>query len=143
MNALTQTNFGLTSRGLLPIDGQCVCDGCNATGLNRDQVYKYSQYSNVCATCLPLWTHGERDTCTCGKDKINHSGPLAFVECYSCANNPKPKLLSDIADDAAPLPDNDAFYDLMEAGEVKHGLGHISLAHQDDEWRDYHDEGDL
>ena len=143
MNAVETISNGLLARGMMPMDGACKCDGCGASGLTRAQVYKYSHYSTVCETCLPLWTHGERDQCECGRDKINHSGPTAFVECYFCANNPAPKLLSDIADNADPLPNNDAFYDLVEPYERKYGLGGIydHRQHSDDAMRDHSIDG--
>jgi hypothetical protein len=115
MNALTQTttlmNAALVSRGLMPMDGHCTCTHCDKSGLDRSDIHVFGRFDRVCETCRPMYRDDRQITCTCGHDKINHSGPWAFVECYHCAQKPR-------ASETATLPDMDAYLSIMDGVEV-------------------------
>lgn len=57
MNARETINTALISRGLLPMDGDCTCDRCGATGLDRDQVSTVEPHQMIWRRAARIGTH--------------------------------------------------------------------------------------
>jgi hypothetical protein len=118
MNAHTHTNM----RAAIELPATCACDHCKASGLALDAAWQYGS-DVLCATCLPLYTYGNRLCKSCNgsrqvaPDQINHSGSAKYGSkiCRDCEGDTRPVSMMPVEPEA-PY-DADAFYDLMPASE--------------------------
>lgn len=56
---LRTMNTALVSRGLLPMDGHCICGQCDIIGLDRDQMCDPQVYGRqICKKCRDLLLAG-------------------------------------------------------------------------------------
>jgi hypothetical protein len=97
MTGAQEINFALISRGLLPLDGNCTCAACGATGLTRDDMADRTVYTivdaleghyngPVCTTCADTARFCVDCDCLVGEctAEDNVGNPL----CASCADEP-------------------------------------------------------
>ena len=72
MNAPATINTALTMRGLLPMDGHCVCDRCKVGTFSRDDMQTVQPHeqiarraakhgTNFCAQCIELMYYAADD----------------------------------------------------------------------------------